>query len=85
MVRLSSRKMVGLVSQRFHLIYGSCGTQKNPPQYLKRVGDINPSGVVNLSLAGWVICKDTLKMEPRSVVCSTPYGGSDYKQINIKY
>ena len=52
---------------------------------MKRVGDVNPSGVANLSLAGLVICKDTLKMEPRSVVCSTPYGGSDYKQINIKY
>ena len=25
------------------------------------------------------MCKDTLKLEPRSVVCSTPYGGSDLK------
>ena len=29
-------------------------------------------------LPGWVvICKDTLKLEPRSVGCSAPYGGSD--------
>ena len=77
--------MVGLVSQHFHLISGSCGTQKNPHHYLKRAEDIDPSGVANLSLAGWVICKDTLKIEPRSVKCSTPYDESDYKQINIKY
>ena len=77
--------MVGLISQCFHLISGSCRTQKNPHHYLKRVEDIDPSGVANLSLAGWVIRKDTLKMEPPSVVCSTPYGGSDYKQINVKY
>ena len=77
--------MVGLVSQSFHFISGSCGTQKNPHHYLKRVEDIDPGGVANLSLAGWVIRKYTLKMEPHSVVCSTPYDGSDYKQINIKY
>ena len=77
--------MVGLVSQPFHLISGSCGTQKNPHHYLKRVEDIDPSGMADLSLAGWVIRKDTLKMEPCSVVCSTPYDESDYKQISIKY
>ena len=38
---------------------------------------VDPDGVANLSRAGWVIVKDTLKLEPRSVVCSVPYGGSD--------
>ena len=78
--------MVGLVSQRFHLI-SVLVEHKRTHTTLKRVEDIDPSGVANLSLAGWVIRKDTLKMEPHSVVCSTPYDGSDYKQIkfNIKY
>ena len=38
---------------------------------------MDPGGVVNLSWVGLVICKDTLKLEPRSVVCSAPHGGSD--------
>ena len=42
-----------------------------------RVGDVDPGGVANLSWAGSVIFKDTLKLEPRAVVCSVPYGGSD--------
>ena len=60
--------MVGLVSQRFHLI-SVLVEHKRTHTTLKRVEDIDPSGVANLSLAG----------------CSTPYDGSDYKQINIKY
>ena len=38
---------------------------------------VEPGGVANLSWAGWVICKNRLKLEPCSVLCSTPYGGSD--------
>ena len=45
----------------------SCGTLK----------DLDPGDVVNLSWAGWVVCKDTLKMESHSVVCFAQYGGSD--------
>ena len=69
MVRLSSLlryglKTASLISQRFHLS-GSCGTKKYPHHGCsKRVGDVDPGGVANLSWAGWVICEDTLKLEP---------------------
>ena len=32
----------------------------------------DPGGVAILSWAGWVICKDTLKLEPCCVVCPAP-------------
>ena len=68
MVRLSSllrygRKAASLISQHFHLS-SSCGTKKNPHHCSTRVGDVDPGGVANLSWAGWVICEDTLKLEP---------------------
>ena len=53
-------------------------TKEPTPLFEKSRG--HPGGVANLSLAGWVIRKDTLKMEPRFVVCP-----NDYKQINVKY
>ena len=48
----------------------SCGTWKNLHHYSKRMGDADPAGVVNLSLAG--ISVRILKLEPRSVVYSAP-------------
>ena len=32
----------------------------------------DPGGVANLSWAGWVMCKDTLKLEPCCVVSPAP-------------
>ena len=89
MVRLSSllrygQKTVSLISQHFHLS-GRWWTKKNPHHCSKRVGDVDPSGVANLSWAWWVNCEDTLKLEPHSVVCSAPYGGSDYEIITNMY
>ena len=90
MVRLSSllrygQKTLSLISQHFHLS-GRWWTKKNPHHCSKRVGDVDLSGVANLSWAWWVNCEDTLKLEPHSVVCSAPYGGSDYEinKINNK-
>ena len=65
---------VGPVSQHFQLS-GSCGTYENPHHCSERVGDVDPGGVANLSWAKWVICKDKLKLEPRSVVVFR-HGGS---------
>ena len=80
-VRLSSllgqgQKSVGPVSQLFYLS-GSCGTYNNPHRCSKRVGDVDPGGVANLSWAKWVICKNKLKLKPLFDVCSAPYGGGD--------
>ena len=49
----------GPVSQHFHLSC-SCRTEKNPHHCSKRVGDVDPGGVVNLSYVGWV----TFKLNP---------------------
>ena len=85
-VRLSSllgqgQKTVGPVSQLFYFS-GSCGTSNNPHRCSKRVGDVDPGGVANLSWARWFICKDTPKLKPLSDVCSAPYGGSDRIKSN---
>ena len=69
------------MSQLFY-VSGSCGTYNNPHRCSKRVGDVDPGGVANLSRARWVICKDTLKLKPLSDVCSAPYGGSDRIKLN---
>ena len=47
------------------------------PLFVKSRGR-RPRWCGQLLLVGWVICKDTRKLEPRSVVCCAPYGGSDF-------
>ena len=64
------RKIVGPVSQRFHLS-SSRGTSKNPHHCSKGVLDVDPGGVANLSWAGLVIYLGKLHDPPSGVVMAT--------------
>ena len=46
---------------------------KEPTPLFEKSMGRRPAGLAKFFSAGWVICKDILKLEPRSFVCSAPY------------
>ena len=76
-------KTVGPVSQHFHLSC-SCRTEKNPHHWSKRVGDVDPGGVANLSWVGWVAFKLNTEWTSTAVFKLEHNGGSlEHEHITV--
>ena len=76
-------KTVGPVSQHFHLSC-SCRTEKNPHHWSKRVGDVDPGGVANLSWVGWVTFKLNTEWTSTTVFQLEHNGGSlEHEHITV--